>query len=671
LFPFERDQYFLHSSVVCSHINPIPYYFSATIFSAGEVAEAEDEETHKTCIDFIKKHPSTTDEIKILCEDLQVLGRTEFKQILKWRMSVKKELEKSLGKTSAVTAAVAAGGHKKERKEKGEDVDEDDDKEEEDPEEKLLREMSEIKDRLEHRRKKEKKKRRELKLKSKVRSAQMSQAEGIGEDNGLESLFSLSTIKVKRKVDTITDDADLPSTDSDSDGDGDDNKRGGGMGGDDNSDIDSDEEKLRYEAMMDDYLEESYNTWKYRQVAKGQADGTALAKLKRRRRRLGDQGDLTSDDEDEEEEMVDLDDNSEEDDDDMEEDGGLVVSLSDKKVGVAASGKVAAAQWFDQDLFEDDDLESDEDEEDDRRGGGGGGGGKKKRKAMMERKERKKVVEKGGAQSESEEEEEEKDQEKGDDGSDSEVSEGELYGGKKKNDSVHGRKLTGNGGAALNGSGKGGEGEGFEVVPLAPSNDDDSSDGESDDSEDEFETLDDNAKAEVMALAKKMLHKKAKDSIIEAAYNRYAFHDEGLPKWFEEDEKKYMCPIPQISGSEYAEAKAALKAIDARPIKKVAEAKARKRNKLTMRLNTARQKAEAIANQDDVPMKSKMRDIEKLYAAAKSGGKGGKGKGKKSSSRSDQYKKKGPPLDARLKKDRRGMKAAEKRAKKSGGKRRR
>lgn len=660
--------------------DPHPLYFFTKFFGAGEVAEAEDEETHKTCMGFINKHPSTTDEIKILCEDLQVLGRTEFKQILKWRMTVKKELEKSLGKTS--TAAAAVGGHKKERKEKVKDGDDDEeeeeeDKEVEDPEERMLREMSEIKDRLEHRRKKEKKKRRELKLKAKVRSAQMSQAEGIGEDNGLESLFSLSTIKAKRKVDTITDDADLPSTDSDSDSDGENNKRGGGMAGD-SSDLDSDEERLRYEAMMDDYLEESYKTWKYRQVAKGQADGTALAKLKRRRRRLGDQGDLTSDDE-EEEEMVDVDveySDEEEEDDEMEEeeeeedDGGLVVSLSDKKVGVAASGKAAAAQWFDQDLFEDDDLESEEEEEEDDRRERVGVGGKNtttKGKVMM----MKKVVEKG-ADAQSEEEEEE---ERGGDDSDSEVSEGELYGGKKKNGGMNGRKLTGNGGGgALNGVGKGGEGEGegFEVVPLAPSDDDDGSDSDSDDSEDEFETLDDNAKAEVMALAKKMLHKKAKDSIIEAAYNRYAFHDEGLPKWFEEDEKKYMCPIPQISGSEYAEAKAALKAIDARPIKKVAEAKARKRNKLTMRLNTARQKAEAIANQDDVPMKSKMRDIEKLYAAAKSGGKNGKGKGKKSSSsRSDQYKKKGPPLDARLKKDRRGMKAAEKRAKKNGGKRRR
>ena len=46
-------------------------------------------------------------------------------------------------------------------------------------------------------------------------------------------------------------------------------------------------------------------------------------------------------------------------------------------------------------------------------------------------------------------------------------------------------------------------------------------------------------KAEVLALAKKMLRRKEKESIIDAAYNRYASHDVGLPRWFEEDEAKH------------------------------------------------------------------------------------------------------------------------------------
>jgi AdoMet-dependent rRNA methyltransferase SPB1 len=47
-------------------------------------------------------------------------------------------------------------------------------------------------------------------------------------------------------------------------------------------------------------------------------------------------------------------------------------------------------------------------------------------------------------------------------------------------------------------------------------------------------------KAEVLALAKRMLRRKEKESIIDAAYNRYAFHDTGLPRWFVEDERHHM-----------------------------------------------------------------------------------------------------------------------------------
>ena len=33
---------------------------------------------------FVEEHPATVAEIKALCLDLQVLGRSEFKQLLKW-----------------------------------------------------------------------------------------------------------------------------------------------------------------------------------------------------------------------------------------------------------------------------------------------------------------------------------------------------------------------------------------------------------------------------------------------------------------------------------------------------------------------------------------------------------------------------------------------------------
>ncbi len=54
------------------------------------------------------------------------------------------------------------------------------------------------------------------------------------------------------------------------------------------------------------------------------------------------------------------------------------------------------------------------------------------------------------------------------------------------------------------------------------------------------------------------------------------------------------CPLPPPHPFPQ-DAKDALAAIDARPIKKVAEAKARKRHRLVERLNSARTRAEAIA----------------------------------------------------------------------------
>lgn len=148
-------------------------------------------------------------------------------------------------------------------------------------------------------------------------------------------------------------------------------------------------------------------------------------------------------------------------------------------------------------------------------------------------------------------------------------------------------------------------------------------------------------------------------------------HDINLPKWFAEDEHKYMRPAPQLSAAELAEARERLRAVDARPIKKVVEAKARKRKRLAAKLSQARQKAEAIAGQEDMPMSAKLKEIEKLYAKARSGGSGGggkKGKSKKNG-RGDRGKRKGPPLDRRMKKDKRGMEVAAKRLKKKSGKR--
>lgn len=84
----------------------------------------------------------------------------------------------------------------------------------------------------------------------------------------------------------------------------------------------------------------------------------------------------------------------------------------------------------------------------------------------------------------------------------------------------------------------------------------------------------------------------------------------------------------------------------------------------------ARDKAEAIANREDINNSSKMREIEKLYAGARAAGKGRKGaKGGKDKKGRDS-KRKGPPLDKRMLADQRGVrkKDMKKRGGKAGGK---
>ncbi|KAL6781160.1 RRM11 [Auxenochlorella protothecoides x Auxenochlorella symbiontica] len=593
---------------------PIELLGKYTVLDLGAEAGAGGEGEGRELARFVADHPATTPEVRLLCGDLQVLGRSEFKQLLKWRLTLKRDLAKRAPAAAEAGASVKGA-------EDGKTAED----EEEDAETRLLREMGEIKDRMERVAKKEKKKRKELRMKARLRSAQMAEAEGIGEDNGPESMFSLASIKGSRQAVERLAAAGVPDTE-----DLDSGSEAGDVAGDPGteSEVDSEDEQRRYDAVMDEYLETSYQSWKERQRIRGKG-GAA----RKRRRRVGMEGDLSE----EEEEGADAGDEpmvlggySDDDDDDTPGDGGgLVVELDESKVGVATSAAAAAAQWFSQDIFADADISAAA-EGDDAGGASGDMSGVEAAPApapaVKKARQQRAAVPAAPEPSDADPE------------------------------PITGRRPGGASGA------------GFEEVPAKDSDSDSDSD-----SEDELELLDDDAKATMMALAKKMLRRRVKDDIVEAAYNRYAFHDTGLPKWFEEDEKKFMRPAPQVTPAEYKEAREALRSVDARPMRKVAEAKARKAKRLGERLSQARQKAEAIAKSEDGSAGAKVKEIEKLYKVAR-----GRGRGKKKPSRSDQYKKKGPPLDARMRKDKRGTdRAAARRGEKKpsrggsrGGKRR-
>lgn len=51
--------------------------------------------------------------------------------------------------------------------------------------------------------------------------------------------------------------------------------------------------------------------------------------------------------------------------------------------------------------------------------------------------------------------------------------------------------------------------------------------------------------AQVLALARKMRSGRAKNDILDSAYHRYAFHEDSVPRWLYEDEKRHLrCASP-------------------------------------------------------------------------------------------------------------------------------
>jgi AdoMet-dependent rRNA methyltransferase SPB1 len=124
--------------------------------------------------------------------------------------------------------------------------------------------------------------------------------------------------------------------------------------------------------------------------------------------------------------------------------------------------------------------------------------------------------------------------------------------------------------------------------------------------------------AETRALAKKMLRKKFRTETIDASYGRYA-HEENdaiLPSWFVEDEAKHNRPNINLTKEEVDEEKRILREWNARPSKKVTEAKARKKMRLVKALNKIKNKAQVIAN-SEIAEGTKMRQIKKLYSKEK------------------------------------------------------
>lgn len=128
---------------------------------------------------------------------------------------------------------------------------------------------------------------------------------------------------------------------------------------------------------------------------------------------------------------------------------------------------------------------------------------------------------------------------------------------------------------------------------------------------------------EAVSIAHRLVNRETtKTHLIDDGFNRYSLNSkEGLPVWFLDDESKhYKSNIP-ITKEAVAALRARQRALDARPIKKIAEAKARKKLKASQRLEKAMKKAEGVQDASDLSERSKAQQIEKLMRRGVSKGK--------------------------------------------------
>ncbi|ESO12619.1 hypothetical protein HELRODRAFT_159187 [Helobdella robusta] len=108
--------------------------------------------------------------------------------------------------------------------------------------------------------------------------------------------------------------------------------------------------------------------------------------------------------------------------------------------------------------------------------------------------------------------------------------------------------------------------------------------------------------------------KKRRRELVELSYNRYAYGEDSAPDWFLHDEMKHSKKQLPVTKEQIQYYKEKQKAIDANPIKKIAEARARQKHKLVKRLEKARKRTENIG--EDLPEKEKMKQAKEIYKKA-------------------------------------------------------
>ncbi|KAL9571569.1 hypothetical protein ACKAV7_004211 [Fusarium commune] len=490
----------------------------------------------------LDKLPETTDEIRNCCSDLRVLGRKDFKLLLKWRLKMRDIFQLKTPQAATV--------------EESEEVAE---VESMDEELKIQEELQNMKDRENTKRKREKRKENERKQREVVRmQLNMSTPFDIGlEESGPIGEGAMFSLKKVDKTDAMRRlnrgkmvvPTQAPQKEADS---------GLGSSGETDDESDAEEDRLERE------LESMYDQYKERK-----AEVDAKYRAKKARKNFGDDewDGLSGEEADEKDESSELEEDDSSSDEDEAPTEGLIRDLDSSK-GANGLSKRATA-FFNQDIFsgisgilpeQEDAAEDSADEEVNRDAAAIVAQQAKNRKAEAPAKPTKTeaaVVD-----------------------SDSEMEDNE---------------------------------DGFEVVKRNEDDDWDKDTRRADGRPDI-----DIITAEAMSLAHQLATgQKTTYDAIDDGYNKYAFRDrDGLPDWFVEDESRHDKLQKPISKAAAQAIKEKMRAFNARPIKKVREAKARKKFKAAQKLEKLKKKSELLNNDENMTEKEKADSISRLISKA-------------------------------------------------------
>ncbi|KAI9733206.1 MAG: AdoMet-dependent rRNA methyltransferase spb1 [Claussenomyces sp. TS43310] len=504
----------------------------------------------------LEKLPETTKEIRECCNDLRVLGRKEFRNLLRWRLKAREIFGFATKKGAQANAA-------------DEEVAEIEPMDEELRVQEELQTMNEkelSRKKRERRRENEKKQREIIRMQLHMTAPKEIGLEQAG-PNGEGAMFALKTVdksggldKISKGKMTILPDRDL-SRDHDS-----------GIGNSETDD-ESDPEEDKLDREMDSmYL-------RY-QARKSELDAKFRAKKARQEHEDGDWQGFDAEREGSEDDSQSQDDS---DDDSVEDTASaarqpLLTDLEPED-GMKSRGlSRRAAQFFDQDIFRDlagleegDEEASDDNELD---------------AALDDLDAIKAANRTAREESPAQDEEEEAD--------DSD----EIPHEKNVDASDHSDDENG-----------------FEIVKR-------------NDREAQWEDQGEPRKdgrldiniitAEAMTLAQQIASgQKTSYDLIDDGFNKYAFKDrDGLPEWFLDDEGRHDKPHRPITAAGAAAIREKLRALNARPIKKVREAKDRKKFKAAQRLEKLRKKSAMLNEEEGMTEKEKANSIIKLMSKA-------------------------------------------------------